>query len=255
MNPSLDATHPELFSEWHPDNPPMSSTSLGSSKKFKWVCGEGHVWDQSPNSRLAGVRKNGRPTGCPFCSGLRAISGETDLATLYPQVASEWHPDNELSPSEVKPFSNRRVQWLCQYGHSWITTVSSRTGKLSRCPDCSSKGVSNIEVHLLCSLSRFGEVRHQEVVRGGYTDALMPSLRIIVEYDGVFYHMNIRDRDTRRTEEFLEEGYTVLRLREVGLPLLGIDHPDYGEVNFPWVRTQEEFNSQFDSAFIDFFQK
>ena len=52
-------------------------------------------------------------------------------------MASQWsHSRNVgLTPQDVKPHSNRRVWWTCDVGHSWLTSVSTRT-RGSGCPAC-----------------------------------------------------------------------------------------------------------------------
>jgi hypothetical protein len=41
-----------------------TKVTIGSSKKLKWRCNEGHEWVTSPNSRT----NHGKPTGCPTCT-------------------------------------------------------------------------------------------------------------------------------------------------------------------------------------------
>ena len=78
-------------------------------------------------------------SGCPFCSGRKAVAGENDLATLYPDVAAEWSSKNlPLQASQVKPKSNRRVWWQCVSGHEWQAVVSDRSNGKG-CPYCSGR--------------------------------------------------------------------------------------------------------------------
>ena len=77
-------------------------------------------------------------TGCPYCSGKTAIPGETDVATLFPELITEWHPtrNGDLSPSSIRPGSNKRVWWQCHEGHEWATAVVNRIEGGSGCPYC-----------------------------------------------------------------------------------------------------------------------
>lgn len=84
----LATVNPDLASEWHPTkNGNLSPTQItaGTSKKVWWMCSEGHEWEAAVSSRCGGI-------GCPYCSGKRAIAGISDLATVNPKLAAEWHP-------------------------------------------------------------------------------------------------------------------------------------------------------------------
>ncbi|PFP00442.1 hypothetical protein COJ88_01275 [Bacillus cereus] len=65
---------------------------------------------------------------CPYFSGNRDIIGETDLATLMPELSKQWHPTKNLnlSPSQIKKSSNKKVWWLYEIGHEWESTIANR---------------------------------------------------------------------------------------------------------------------------------
>lgn len=72
----LASQHPDLIKEWHPDNTvDPSQVAKGSSTRYKWVCGEGHEWVISPNSRTT---RGG--TGCPVCWSSGRSTMEADMA-------------------------------------------------------------------------------------------------------------------------------------------------------------------------------
>lgn len=62
------------------------------------------------------------------------------LADLFPEQAREWHPhrNNDLTPTDLRPGSNRTVWWLCgKCGTEFESIVSNRTSKNSRnCRAC-----------------------------------------------------------------------------------------------------------------------
>lgn len=114
---------------WDPETIVYSST-----KRMPWKCAKGHMWEVSVVSRF---KYN---SGCPFCSGMRAIKGETDLLTLDPVLASEaygWDPTQFKSGSSVK------VNWKCNEGHIFQATLNDRTRNSNRrgCPFCSGRRV------------------------------------------------------------------------------------------------------------------
>ena len=86
-------------------------------------------------------RTNG--SGCPTCSGRRANPGVTDLATVNPGLAAQWHPtkNGTLTPAMVTRGSNRKAWWRCPDGHEWQARVRNRTNG-SGCPTCSGRRVN-----------------------------------------------------------------------------------------------------------------
>lgn len=135
----LKTTHPDIASEWDDEkNKGLYPTDVtaGADKKVWWKCWKGHSWYAYIYSRKAG-------TGCPFCEGVQVITGENDLATVRPDIASEWDYEKNfpLTPSEIAAYSGKKAGWICKEGHSWDAVVSSRTLGNSGCPYCSGRKV------------------------------------------------------------------------------------------------------------------
>lgn len=130
----LATKRPELVVEWHSVKNgtlrPQDVTEF-SHKKVWWMCSKGHEWQANIINRIHG-------TGCPYCKGKYAIPGETDLAILYPELASEWNAEKNgmLTPDQVTSRSNRKVWWRCEKGHEWQTAIYDRVLKHRRCPYC-----------------------------------------------------------------------------------------------------------------------
>ena len=131
---SLVIMYPEIAEEWNyekngkikPETIPFSS-----NKRFWWKCKKGHEWQAVVSSRSSG-------TGCPYCSGRKAIPGETDFATVNPILANEWDYERNapLTPSDVLPQSNKKVGWICsKCGYKWVTQVNHRS-RGRNCPQC-----------------------------------------------------------------------------------------------------------------------
>jgi hypothetical protein len=70
-----------------------------------------------------------------MCSGRTPIIGFNDLGTTHPDLAKE---ADGWDPTTFKQFSNKRVRWKCQLGHSWDATIGSRV-QGSGCPLCSGR--------------------------------------------------------------------------------------------------------------------
>ena len=126
----------ELLLEWDREgNQGIDPTVIAPSSKERiaWVCERGHHWTTMLCARV------NRRSGCPYCAGQRAVPGQTDLATLRPELTALWHPtkNGSLTPETVTKGSNKKVWWRCEAGHVWQACVFSRTRKKGTgCPIC-----------------------------------------------------------------------------------------------------------------------
>ena len=135
----LNTVHPELAQQWHPTcNGTLTPRQVlpGSHRKVWWLCSKGHTWQAEVAARVSG-------NGCPICAGKRVLPGENDLASLFPEIAKQWHPtrNGTLTPHQVSPYSNRKVWWQCELGHSYQAVIGARTIRISGCPYCAGKKV------------------------------------------------------------------------------------------------------------------
>ena len=111
------------------------SIGVGSHTKAWWKCEKGHSWYAMISNRTQHDR------GCPYCSHQLPIPGETDLETMYPELAKQWHPTkNKKIPSKVMPGTHKKAWWICDKGHEWEAQIKSRTIGVG-CPYCSNKKV------------------------------------------------------------------------------------------------------------------
>ena len=137
---SLSTLNPTLAKEWNYEKngklTPENFTA-NSGRKVWWKCKNGHEWQSTISHR------NNRGDGCPYCSGQKAIKGVNDLATTMPNLAKEWHPEknNDLTPTDVKKGSGKKVWWICKNGHEYQAKVSDRTNGWYGCPYCSGRRV------------------------------------------------------------------------------------------------------------------
>ena len=102
----------------------------GSNTKVWWICGHGH-------SFYAPVVARTHDRNCPYCAHKLPIIGETDFATVHPELLIDWdHIKNKgKTPQDYTYGSKKRVWWKCAKGHSWKTAIANRhRGGL--CPYC-----------------------------------------------------------------------------------------------------------------------
>ncbi|MBR5259053.1 MAG: DDE-type integrase/transposase/recombinase, partial [Eggerthellaceae bacterium] len=131
-----------LINQWHPTKNegliPEDIVCL-SKKKVWWRCDEcGYEWQEAPKTRISRAWDD-----CLACSNVDLVPGRNDLATLYPEIAAEWHPTkNGCTPFEVFPDQTLNVWWKgSDCGHEWLCGINERTtsafGRL--CPYCSGR--------------------------------------------------------------------------------------------------------------------
>ena len=124
----LATTHPHLIKEvdgWDP-----TLVIAGSSKKYDWICENGHRWNATLNNRTGK-----KPAGCAVCTNKRIIPGINDLATTHPDVARK---ADGWDPTTVTFGSGVRRNWKCALGHKWSVPTHSQA-KFNGCPVCSNK--------------------------------------------------------------------------------------------------------------------
>ena len=134
----LASRRPDLLKEWdyvkNIERP--ESFTVGSGKKVWWICSNGHSWEMEITKRT------GANYMCPICSGRKVVKGLNDLLTEYPWVKDEWdYKKNKKNPEEYTSYSNAKVWWKCNAGHSWETRIHLRTKRNDGCPYCSGRRV------------------------------------------------------------------------------------------------------------------
>ena len=221
----LQTVNPTLAKEWNYEkNDRLSPVNItaNSGQKVWWKCQEKHEWQAVVSDRNKGK-------GCPYCSGLYAVKGETDLQTLNPSLSKEWNYEKNgvLTPVDVTPGSSKKVWWKCDRGHEWQATVSNRT--IGRgCPFCSSERRTSFpEYAIVYYLTKYGlEVMHSYKEQGYELDIYIPSKKVAIEYDGYYWHENKTKKDLEKNQKCKKDGIKLYRIREE-LPPLNDSSVDY----------------------------
>jgi len=214
----------ELIKEWSNKNiiTPLNLTK-SSNKKVWWKCKKGHEWESSLLDRK-------RNRGCPFCSG-RRVCIDNCLATLNPKLAFEWNYERneKLTPNDVTQFSSKKVWWRCKNGHEWQALISNRS-KGAGCKKCNNPNVSIIETKIFYFIQQVFpdsiqsyKLNSDKNFKTLLVDIFIPSLNLVIEYDGFFYHKsNFKlNRDSLKSKIITSQNYRILRIREIGLPEIG----------------------------------
>ncbi|MBQ7147678.1 MAG: zinc-ribbon domain-containing protein [Pseudobutyrivibrio sp.] len=136
---SLKNKHPEIAKEWNyalNEGITPDVVAPHSNKKFWWICEKGHSYETTPDKRV------GRGQGCPYCAGKKVLTGFNDLATICPDLLSEWDYEKniDITPTGITSGSKKKVWWKCQgCGCEWLTSVNDRKKGARGCPECAKK--------------------------------------------------------------------------------------------------------------------
>lgn len=74
----------------------------------------------------AEIAKRSSRQRCQICSGSKVLAGYNDLATLKPELAKQWHPDNNkgLQADMVSTGSNKKyggfAKWDMNGKHKYL---------------------------------------------------------------------------------------------------------------------------------------
>ena len=208
--------NPILLKEWdyekNGDLLPQDITE-GSNKKVWWKCSK---CDYSWQAKIL----NRKVRNCPLCANRVVVSGINDLATTHPEIAKEWNyeKNGSLLPTQVTRGNGKKVWWTCSNGHNYQATILHRTSG-TNCPLCNSgRQTSFAEQAFLFyikkiypdTISRFTDIFNN----GMELDIYIPLIKTAIEYDGVFWHKNKREREQRKYRICQKYGIKLIRIRE-----------------------------------------
>ena len=77
---------------------------------------------------------------CPYCANILVWPGFNDLATVHPELLSQWDVSNKISPDQVLAGSTKKYVWKCGKGHTWSASIYDRIHGRG-CPYCANRKV------------------------------------------------------------------------------------------------------------------
>lgn len=192
---------------WWGEGYPYTEAKVRTSSSFKWRC-------PSCETSFRSTVRNFKPV-C-FCgyggegklirvrhgegrSRVVSVSGRL-LKDVRPECEAEYSSSNGIPFSALSHNSGGEVVWECGRGHRWVAPVYQRVNSETNCPQCSGGGTSRGEKELREFVaSLLGGVRVEGNVRGlveGYeADVWIPSMRTAIEYNGLYWHSDLRNGD------------------------------------------------------------
>ncbi len=103
--------------------------------KYIWNCEIHGEFEATFYQVRAALRDNKGNIGCPYCHGSK-VKKEDSLGMLFPELAKEWSPENEMTPYEVTIGSKKKALWECAAGHKWSASIATRVNGYGNCKEC-----------------------------------------------------------------------------------------------------------------------
>ena len=211
--------YPQIAKEWNYSmNKDRPEDFLPYVDKKRWfICKKDHSYKTTIAHRTKDKSQ------CPYCTNKKVGYGN-DLKTRFPKIAKEWdYSLNNDKPEEIVYGSHSKRWWKCVNRHSWYQSVKVRTNGHG-CPECVLTPRSKEEIYLLFELSKFFKIKpddHKIKLNSLLdVDIIIRDKKIIIEYDGAFWHKNKEETDIKKTKELQKYGWTVIRVRETPLKII-----------------------------------
>ncbi|RDI37536.1 zinc-ribbon domain-containing protein [Falsibacillus pallidus] len=154
------------------------------------------------------------------------------IAEERPDLIEEWHPfeNKQNTPFNVRTGSDKIIFWSCKgCEYVWKTQAKSRAIKNTGCPKCHERynvGFPELAIYFYVK-QLFADAQLNAPIEklGMYksVDVFIPSLNLVIEYDGGHTHRERVEIDKEKSGFILDRGYRLIRVRDNGLPLLDIE--------------------------------
>ena len=218
----LQTLYPEIAKEFDAEKNGITPDRISprDTNSYWWTCENKH-----PSFLQSVEHRVHRKTICPYCTGRKVITGETDLEHLFPDVAKEWDVEKNkgILPKDVSPYAYNSYWWICPKGHSYKKKVILRT-KFHKPIDCTkcikaySTSFPEQAIYYYAkkcfpdALNRYKD----PFEKGMELDIYIPSLKIAIEYDGIAFHNDedMHDRERRKYSKCQELGIKLVRVKE-----------------------------------------
>ena len=204
--------NPKLAEEWDYEKNDIhpSEITANNPRKVWWKGKCGHSWQASVNSRNRG-------NSCPICAHI-TIDNTTCLATVNPELARRWHPNKNgtLTPHDVFPYSTKKVWWVCEKGHEFMSTVANQNSSFS-CSQCSKELKTSFpEQAIYFYISQqYADAMNRYLQDGYELDIYIPSLQLGIEYDGLLYHTSkTKEKERIKDDYYANRGIRIIRVKE-----------------------------------------
>ena len=180
----------------------------GMTKKIEvecLVCGE--IWYPRPDHLMEGH-------GCPKCGGAKK-KDNTEFLLQLKEI------NNYIEVVETYTNCRNKLKCRCRAcGHEWKATPSKLLAG-NGCPNCDSRNKTSFSEQ---AIFYYIKIKYQDAL-GRFRlpdsnlefDIFIPSLKVAIEYDGVYWHRSKTDVEKKKYSMCKGEGITLIRIREDGV--------------------------------------
>jgi len=192
---------------------PSDYQTLANVREFKWIgpevknnreytnwkCSKGHLW----KTKFINIQQG---KGCPYCSR-KARKTSDDFHKLAEERGFIWLGTN------VKNIFTKTV-WQCKQGHQWEVHYNSiQQGRgCPKCIDLVNGAPVSKNQRQLCEM--LGGELNYPCGRYRIDVALrLENIAIAIEYDSWYWHGNKLNYDSRRDDDLISTGWSVIRVK------------------------------------------
>lgn len=235
---------PELF-RWYDvenNNELLDHLCVGAHKVLNWRCPEcGYQFSRNarsmtfgPSCSHCGHAEKGIP---PF--NLQAPS----LVETNPELLEYWdyERNGDLTPDKLSAKSACKVYFKCsKCGEPYLANPGTRLNTMMACPDCACGfSTSFPEQAIYFYLSQIVPCESRRKIDGVEFDLYIPSLSVVVEYDGVYFHRKNRRKHLigRKEEVCKVNNLKLVRVIEGKRNYIGLNlvHLDCRNIDYDWM--------------------
>lgn len=165
-----------------------------------------------------------------------------------------WSDKNTLRPENLLAGSRAKIIFNCESGHEFTATLNKVTLSSRGCPQC--VDFHNPDIEKLLQKILGGTLHVQTGLRWPNRNRthvvvdLLLANDVVVEYDGSRWHSRNGDRDERKTQLLVDNGYKVVRIREKGIRQFDYEHPNVLVLEVTWTRDEVNLRGQIGEALI-----
>lgn len=237
----------------------METVLPNSHKKFYLRCPK--CGYQLPNMVRIGDRKG--TLRCPICGDGKntQVTEKNCLQVTDPKIANELDDarNDGITGRKILPSYNGKLWFICPNGHHYKARVSNRTYLGRGCPICNHRNkTSFIEQAFRFYIQKCtSDIRscQDDLYTKQNIDILLPSQRIAIEFNSLYYHSNTNER--RRMDSDIKKLYTLAQYYRVFVivengeefPLL--DYPLIHPIPVPIFQLKNDICGEFNHIILE----
>lgn len=211
----------------------MNEYTAFSNIEVWWQCKECNKYYKNKISNRVRLKY-----GCQKCSVKHRVKvhkenglkvGENDFLTwcqkngVYGEkLIDEWMEDKNseelgITMDSINYGTNTKAYFKCRKcGDVSMKAINSLVNQKSGCRKCSVTGTSLPEQLIYYAVKQvFEDALNRELLFDGYEyDIVIPSEKVCIEYNGIYYHGEYRDRDKIKKELCIENGYRLFVIND-----------------------------------------